>query len=137
MTTSVTNSPAVSITAPQFEVGQRLDLPKEEVQTSAAPVAVEKKEVEQVHVCPGHTKLFHRYLTEKRAEKRTAKAVKKLIKEDCIKEASFKVIKKSDPNGAMSGFFNGLNRIYKCATQIVFKHTDGSDACPYHPNHKA
>ncbi|MCH9631696.1 MAG: hypothetical protein S4CHLAM6_00130 [Chlamydiae bacterium] len=151
MNISTATSPATSIAKPQFEVGNKLDVIPEikdivattatqavkEVATevtkeAAAPIAAKK-----IHVCQGHTEFFHRYMKEKKAEKKAAKEVIEVQKDDFIKDASYVVISKKDHNGAKSGYFNGLNKIYNYAVLIKFSHIDDSTECPYHPANKA
>lgn len=87
--------------------------------------------------CPGHTEFFHRYMKEKKAEKKAAAEVVEVKKRQDAENVSFSIISKEDHNGSKSGFFNGLNRVYNYAVLIHFNHKDNSSECPYHPAHKA
>lgn len=117
-------------TVAQAEVQSAIAQPVTAVQ---APVA-KKIEKAKVFQCPGHTELFHRYMSLAKAEKKADKEVEDLKKDKDIKSASYKIVeKKSEPK---CGFFNGLNKIYKCAVVITTHHADGSKKCPLHPNHK-
>ncbi len=127
-----TNLETNNVVAPQFEVGTQLDV------TAAA---TEKKETApvaaKVHVCPGHTEFFHRYMKEKKAVKKANKEVTEVKEDSNIKDAGFTVISKKDPNGAKSGYFNALNKIFNYAVLINFSHVDDSAECPYNPANKA
>lgn len=144
---TIPTSTATSLAAPQFEVGTKLDVAAEINEILSAPAAVlaapaEKKEAapvvaKKIHVCPGHTEFFHRYMKEKSAEKKATKEVTEVKKDSEIKDASFTVISKKDHNGAKSGYFNGLNKIFTYAVLINFSHVDDSAECPYNPANKA
>ena len=136
-------SPATSLVAPQFEVGTQLDVAAEINEIVSAPKAVETASAEtivaakKIHVCPGHTEFFHRYMKEKKADKKATKEVEEVKKDSNIKDASFTVISKKDNDGAKSGYFNGLNKIFSYAVLINFSHVDDSAECPYNPANKA
>ncbi len=112
---------------------QTLVLPKLETAKEATQAAPAKK----VHVCTGHSEFFHRYMTERKAERKANREVTKLNADSNIKKADFSLILKSDHEGARSGYFNGLNRIYKVAVMINFNHVDDSKECPLNPANEA
>lgn len=87
--------------------------------------------------CPGHTEFFHRYMKEKKAEKKAAAEVTEVEKRRDVTDVTSSIISKKDHNGSKSGLFYGLNRVYNYAVLIHFRHKDDSAECPYHPAYKA
>ncbi len=112
----------IAIKAPLTEV-------QTEIQNAAPQVAT--------HKCPGHTEFFHRYMKEKKAERKAAAEVQEVEKRRDVTDVTSSIISKKDHNGSKSGLFYGLNRAYNYAVLIHFKHKDDSAECPYHPAYKA
>ncbi len=100
-------------------------------QLEVAPTQTENKIV--VQKCPGHSEFFHRYIGEKKANKKGEKKVKETLKDKNIQSASLKIMSKSSPEGKESGLFKGLNKVYKFAVFINYTHNDNCEACSHHP----
>ena len=122
MTTPVSRSEVQTTVLPQLE---------------SAKVTAQATTAKKVHVCSGHSEFFHRYMGERKAERKANRKVAEMNKDSNIKNADFTLIRKSDHEGARSGYFNGLNRIYKLAVMINFSHVDDSKECPFNPANEA
>ncbi|MCH9631693.1 MAG: hypothetical protein S4CHLAM6_00100 [Chlamydiae bacterium] len=88
--------------------------------------------------CPGHSEFFHRYVSRERGKQKASEHVKEVFDADKnIKQAHYEIISKLDPKGKESGYFKGLNRIYRYVIMILYQHNDNSLACPLHPFHES
>ena len=88
--------------------------------------------------CTGHTKFFHHFSSRKRAKRRAAEHIQKVFQPDkSIKHVHYNIINKKDPGGKETGYFNGLNFIYRYAITFFYQHHDNSLACPLHPFHNS
>ncbi len=83
-----------------------------------------------MHICPGHTLFLHRYMSEAKAAKKGDLFAKRKEKEYGIEEACYQIISKNSRMGKESGYFRGLNRIYRFATQLLYTHVDNYSGCP-------
>ncbi len=88
--------------------------------------------------CPGHLEFFHRYVSRERGKQKASEYIREVFdRNKNIKHTHYEIISKSDPGGKESGYFNGLNRIYRHAIKIFYQHKDNSLACPLHPFHES
>lgn len=97
------------------------------ISTTSSPVTLDS------FTCPGHDKFFHHYSIYDKAKKKAQEEVDALVAKNNngVESATYRVIEKDSIEGKESGFFNGLNRIYKYFVTHTYFHENGSFNCPH------